>query len=133
MVKTRMAVLALFVYGLSLWRCEQQPYREGARLYKVHCANCHLDDGKGLGTLIPPLAGSDYLSANRKALPCILKYGLRDTISVNGKTYAEQMPGVPSLSAIHITNILNFVNHSWGNKLEPYRLDEVQQMLNSCR
>lgn len=128
---TTPAVLAVF--ALAFAHCEPNPYREGERLYKFHCSNCHLDDGKGLGALIPPLAGaSEYLDANRERLPCILKYGLKDTIVVNGKLYAEAMPGVQVLSAIQITNILNFVHHSWGNGLPPYRLDEVGRLLSEC-
>lgn len=91
-----------------------------------------MDDGVGLSALIPPLAGADYLETARDRLPCILKYGLKDTILVNGRQYAEQMPGVPTLSPVHITNILNFINHSWGNSNPPYRLDEVERLLEQC-
>ncbi|TNE64501.1 MAG: c-type cytochrome [Bacteroidetes bacterium] len=117
----------------TLPACEDNTYQEGARLYQQHCANCHLDDGAGLGALIPPLANSDFLEKHRDALPCILKYGLRDTIMVNGTRYAEQMPGVPTLSSIHVTNILNYINHSWGNAHPPYRLDEVKRLLEQCK
>lgn len=122
-------LVALFALALMSPACETNPYREGERLYKANCANCHLDNGAGLGALIPPLAGADYLASNRERLPCILKYGLKDTIVVNGVPYAEAMPGVPTLSAIHITNILNYINTSWGNNLPPYRLDEVRVLL----
>ena len=33
----------------------------GKRLYEQHCQSCHMPDGKGLGKLIPPLAGADYV------------------------------------------------------------------------
>lgn len=122
-----------FIFLFFLSRCEPNPYREGERLYKANCANCHMDNGEGLGGLIPPLAGADYLEKNREILPCVLRYGLKDTILVNGRTYAEAMPGVATLSDIHIANILNYVNHAWGNRNEPYRLEEVQQMLAKCR
>jgi len=128
---TAPAVLAVF--ALAFAYCESNPYREGERLYKFHCSNCHLDDGKGLGALIPPIAGaSEFLDANRERLPCILKYGLKDTIEVKGVRYAEAMPGVPTLSAIQITNILNFIHHTWGDGLPPYRLDEVEHLLSEC-
>ncbi len=132
-MKKQWLVPAALLLPLFVQFCQSNPYREGERLYQVHCANCHMDNGVGLSALIPPLADSDYLRQHRATLPCILKYGLRDTIVVNGKTYAEQMPGVPTLSAIHITNILNFVNSNWGNKNSPYRLDEVQKALETCR
>ncbi|NQZ78447.1 MAG: cytochrome c, partial [Ekhidna sp.] len=34
---------------------------QGAKIYATYCANCHQQDGKGLASLYPPLAGSDYL------------------------------------------------------------------------
>ena len=91
-----------------------------------------MDDGIGLSALIPPLAGSDYLNTHREQLPCVLRHGLSDTILVNGKLYAEKMPGVPTLSDINISNILNFINTSWGNRNEVYRLEEVRAALEKC-
>lgn len=108
-------------------------FREGERLYKANCANCHMDDGVGLSALIPPLAGSDYLVAHRGQLPCILRHGLRDSIRVNGKIFNEQMPGVPTLSDIQVTNLLNYINNSWGNRNGAFRLDEVRAALEKCR
>lgn len=119
---------------LLLGQCDPAQGRmEGAALYRVHCANCHLEEGQGLGALIPPLARSDYLAAHREQLPCIVRHGLKDTIVVNGTQYAEAMIGIETLSDIQITNILNYVHTSWGNNLPPYRLDEVQQLLKQCR
>jgi mono/diheme cytochrome c family protein len=114
--------------------CEHhQGYLEGANLYRVHCSNCHLENGQGLGALIPPLAKSDYLGAHREKLPCIVRYGLKDTIVVNNVVYAEAMAGIESLSDIQITNLLNYIHTSWGNDLPPYRLDEVRRLLEQCR
>ena len=42
------------------------------------------------------------------------------------------MPGVPTLSDINISNILNFINTSWGNRNEVYRLEEVRAALEKC-
>jgi mono/diheme cytochrome c family protein len=92
-----------------------------------------MDNGQGLGALIPPLAGADYLALNREKLPCLLRQGIQDTIVVNGKVYAERMAGLATLSDIQVTNILNYVGSSWGNQLPPYRLDEVRQMLEACK
>lgn len=104
----------------------------GERIYKIHCANCHMDDGVGLGTLIPPLAGADYLSANREKLACIVRYGLNDTIVVNGKVYAENMPANDKLTDIQITNVLNYIFQSWGNNQRPLTFEEVKATLAVC-
>lgn len=133
MWNARPAGAAVLMLILWLGGCEQNTFQEGERLYKTHCANCHMDDGVGLSALIPPLAGSDYLAAHRDQLPCVLRYGLADTIVVNGKTYAENMPGVPTLSEIHLTNLLNYINNSWGNQNGVYRLEEVRALLEKCR
>ncbi|MBN8676938.1 MAG: cytochrome c [Chitinophagales bacterium] len=125
--------LITLISGLMcLISCEQQPYQIGQRLYQAQCANCHMDTGVGLGALMPPLAGSDYLAKHRQTLPCIIRNGLQDTIQVNGQQYAEQMPGNKNLSDIQIANLLNYVMQSWGNNHPPYTLEEVQQALNQC-
>lgn len=125
-----LGILAALTFSNS---CEQNPYRIGERLYKTHCANCHMDNGEGLGELIPPLGGSDYLAKHREDLACILRYGLKDTIVVNGKTYAEQMLPNDKLSDIHIANLLNFIGQSWGNRLEAFTFEEVEAALQDCK
>jgi mono/diheme cytochrome c family protein len=120
---------SLLLAGVS---CETTTYQGGERLYKTMCANCHMDSGEGLGTLIPPLAGSDYLGKNLDKLPCIVRYGLRDSITVNGKIYGENMAGMPGLSDIQITNLLNYINSAWGNNNPPYSFEEVQRLMGQC-
>lgn len=129
--KTLFAFFFLFFLCL-VSACQPNPYKQGERLYKTNCANCHMDNGEGLGALIPPLAGADYLEKNREKLPCLLRHGIKDSIVVNGKVYAEAMPGVATLSDVQIANILNYVGTTWGNDITPYRLDEVQKHLGSC-
>ena len=115
-------------------QCQRDPYREGGKLYAKHCANCHGDNGQGLGELIPTLAQADYIGQNRAALPCILVRGLADTIVVNGKTYAGQpMPANADLNEIQVANILNYIHNSWGNQHKDFTLEEVRKQLESCR
>ncbi len=123
----------LFVMALCGMACERQPYQSGARLYKTHCANCHMDNGEGLGALIPPLAGADYLVNHRDELPCLIRKGIQDTIVVNGKMYAEKMPANEALSDVQITNILNYINNSWGNKNPAFQLETLREMLKKCQ
>lgn len=113
--------------------CQTDQFSEGKNLYETHCQNCHAADGVGLGALIPPLSGADFLEKNREKLPCILTKGMAGEIQVNGKVYNEAMPGVPKLNAIEVTNILNFIGNSWGNHSELWKLDEVKKALENCR
>jgi len=128
----RYILLATLLLCLAI-ACENQTYQSGGRLYKTMCANCHMDGGEGLGALIPPIAGSDYLGKNRDNLPCVIRHGLQDTIVVNGKIYSENMAGMPGLSDIQVTNLLNYINTTWGNKNPVYSYEEVTALLAKCR
>ena len=92
-----------------------------------------MDGGEGLAGLIPPLAGSDYLIQNRENLACIIRYGLSDTIVVNGKNYSEIMAGNQNLSEIHIANIANYILKAWGNQGQVLRFEEVDASLKACK
>lgn len=129
---TRTFATALLCSATILFACRQNPWRDGEWLYEKNCASCHGAAGQGLGELIPPLAGADYLQTHRAQLPCIVRYGLQDSITVNGRPFAQPMAGVPHLSDIEITNLLNYVNHQWGNAGETYTLKEVRDLLESC-
>lgn len=123
----------VFLSLIFFYSCEQQPYQMGERIYKANCANCHMDNGEGLAGLIPPLAGSDYLPQKRDQLVCIVRYGLQDTIVVNGKIYAEQMVGNENLSDIQITNVVNYILQRWGKNQAPYTFEETQKKLGTCK
>jgi mono/diheme cytochrome c family protein len=91
-----------------------------------------MEDGKGLQGIIPPLAGADYLSGSRSELACIIRYGQKGEIVVNGKSYNQIMTGIPELNEVEIANVLNYVFNEWGNK-EPFiSPDEVKIQLENC-
>lgn len=90
-------------------------------------------DGTGLAGLIPPLAGSDYLHTHRAELPCIIRWGQKGEIIVNGRKFNNEMVPIPQLTESEIANILNYVNQAWQNR-EPYlTLEEVKQSLKNCK
>lgn len=122
----------LLIFSLLFVDCQQNTYQIGERLFKAHCANCHLDQGEGLGALIPPLANSDYLAAHRDKLPCIVRYGLKDTITVNGKVFAEQMTGIDALNDIQLSNVCNYVLQRFGGGQKPFSFEEMERVLNGC-
>jgi mono/diheme cytochrome c family protein len=125
-------VVLIGLYILFLLSCEETPYGDGKMLYEFNCSSCHQEDGRGLGELIPPLAGVEYLAENRDKLPCIIRYGIKDSLLIQGKMYAEEMEGHKNLSDVDITNVLNYICNSWGNKMEPYQLGQVKSLLESC-
>ena len=96
------------------------------------CANCHMEDGKGLEGLIPPLAGADYLNDHRGQLACIIRYGQEGEIEVNGRSYNQIMTGIPELNEVEIANVLNYVFNSWGNEQTFISPDEIEEQLKAC-
>ena len=91
-----------------------------------------MDDGSGLKGLYPPLAKADYLAKHQDHLACIIRYGLSDTIQVNQRTYNQEMPGVKDLNEVQITNVINYVNHAWGNNLQHVKVEDIQRTLKNC-
>ena len=116
-----LALLAL----VTLSSCFTGKKNQGERLYVQHCSGCHGERGEGLGQLIPPLAGSDYLAQHPSQLACIVRYGLKGPIVVNGVGYNQLMMGVQDttthqhLSPAQVTNLLNFIEGHWGNRPGP--------------
>ena len=115
-----------FAVGLTLLPgCFTNKQHQGEHLYGQHCAGCHGEQGEGLGHLIPPLAGSDYLAQHPGQLACIVRQGLRGPILVNGVSYNQVMLGVQDtathkhLSPAQITNLLNYIEGHWGNHPGP--------------
>lgn len=125
------AVFISFLFFFSF--CNSNPYSQGKRLYSLYCANCHMEDGKGFKMLYPPLAASDYLAENQDLIACIIRYGQQDTIIVNGEIYSLPMLGVKELNDVEITNIINYINTSWGNNLPPSKLETVSEQLAQCK
>ena len=118
---------------LMLPSCFSNNRHQGEKLYAQNCSGCHGEQGQGLARLIPPLAGSDYLTAHRNELACLLHNGQNEAIVVNGVSYHNVMPGNKKLSPAQLTNLLNFIESHWGNEAAPRTIREVQQQLDGCR
>ncbi|HEU0224681.1 MAG TPA: cytochrome D1 domain-containing protein [Steroidobacteraceae bacterium] len=87
----------------------------GEKAYQSACMACHQQNGKGLPGAFPPLAGSDYLKADKhRAIKNVLQ-GLTGPVVVNGVSYNSVMPPMPQLSDAEIANALTYVLNSWGN------------------
>lgn len=124
---------SLLLSALALWpACDSNPYKQGAILYTNFCENCHMADGSGLQGLIPPLAQADFLHKYPEQLPCIIRYGLKDTVIVNGQSYSQEMAGIPQLNAVEIGNIINYINSAWGNDNAFVPPNQIEEYLSNC-
>ncbi len=129
-----MKLIKICFFGASLtFGACQNPHPEGEKLYKVHCANCHMDDGKGLEGLIPPLANSDYLQKKPQELACLIRHGYEGKMTINGQIYEGKMPANKALSVVEIANILNYISNTWGNKREFIPQKTIQSAIDSCQ
>jgi nitrite reductase (NO-forming) len=93
---------------------DNSPYAAGKTIYQKTCLTCHQADGKGMQGTYPPLAGSDYLLADKfRAIRQVLK-GSMNKITVNGTDYQGVMPP-QSLNDSDVAQVLNYVCHTFGN------------------
>lgn len=122
----------LFSIMTTLWSCQNNAYPQGKRYYNAYCANCHMDDGRGLNELIPSLVSSDYLRNHQDQLPCIIRYGIESKIDKSAEVFNLQMPAHQKLSEIDILNIINYINNSWGNEIDQSNLQSVRSRLKKC-
>lgn len=98
---------------------------EGAKLYSTYCASCHQVNGKGDGTRNPPLAGSEWVTGDKRRLMQLVIHGLSGPITVNGVGYNEAMPAHGYLTDGQLISILNYIRQSWGNNAEMISPNEV--------
>lgn len=110
----------------------QRYYVNGKGLYEKYCQNCHNQDGKGLGTLYPPLTDTAYLIKNKNKLACIIRYGQNTSIRINNIQYEGQMPVNKSLADIDIAQLIVYISNSFGNKQGFYDATEVNTDLKNC-
>jgi mono/diheme cytochrome c family protein len=86
----------------------------GKRLFTSICAACHQPTGQGRPNVFPPLAGSDFLNADKSRAIKIVISGRQGDVVVNGMKYNSNMPAFP-LNDDDIANVLTFVYNSFGN------------------
>ena len=106
--------------------------KPGKDLYVKHCQNCHGYSGEGLKGLIPPLTDSKFIAEHQKQIPCWLRNGISEELTVAGKKYTDPMPAMPHLTNVEISNLMNFVNTSFGDNLEKLTIKEIDKMLEDC-
>lgn len=115
-MKILVAVLTLIAFGFTFQNQDKaESITRGKDVYTTLCIACHQADGKGLPGAFPPLAGSDYLLNNVDKAVHAVKYGLQGEITVNGVKYNSVM-AAQGLSDQEVSDVLNYVLNSWGNK-----------------
>jgi glucose/arabinose dehydrogenase/mono/diheme cytochrome c family protein len=98
---------------------------QGGKLYATYCAACHQSNGKGDGSRFPPLAGTDWVTGDKRRLMQLVIHGLSGPITVNGVGYNESMPAHAYLKDAEIAAILTYIRQSFGNNAGFITANEV--------
>ncbi len=97
----------------------------GQEVYTTNCVSCHMERGEGMEGVFPPLAKSNYLMADKKRSIVQIVKGVSGPIKVNGVEYNGEMAAI-DLSDKEISDVLNYVRNSFGNKGVAVTPDEVK-------
>ncbi|MBD2703262.1 cytochrome c [Spirosoma sp. BT702] len=132
-------VFAFLLFLTTVFACQseeeikrQRYITEGILVYKNNCANCHQPKGEGLAALYPPLAKSDYLG-DKNSVICLIRYGQKGPIVVNGKTYNHPMPAQPQLSDLEVAELVTYIYNEWGNEKKVTSVTDVTPILKECK
>ncbi|MDE0856800.1 MAG: copper-containing nitrite reductase [Nevskia sp.] len=112
---------------------KEQQIKAGEARFTGTCSVCHQGNGQGLPNVFPPLAGSDFLMADKPRAIGIVLNGLNGKVTVNGNTFDSVMPPMSQLNDDELANILTYVRNSWGNSGEAVSADEVRQLRASTK
>ena len=117
----------IFLMKISLNLFTKKPLKEslsdGQEIYNDFCSQCHLEDGKGVKGIYPPLAKSDFLTDIDRTISSI-KYGLKGPITVNGEKYNSMMVS-QGLDDEEISDVVNYILNSWGNSTDELITEEI--------
>jgi nitrite reductase (NO-forming) len=86
----------------------------GRVIFTTICAACHQPSGKGIPGSFPPLAGSDFLNADKARAIGIVMGGHTGPLKVNGADFNSTMPAL-GLTDEQVANALTFVYSQWNN------------------
>ena len=118
-MKVLIGLMGLMVLIEGTWLFQNKPLEQsiadGKEIYQDFCLQCHLDTGKGVSCVFPPLAQSDYLLNDINLSIKGIKYGMSGPITVNGEQYNGVMQN-QGLDDVEIADVMNYVINSWGNK-----------------
>ena len=108
--------------------CQSNPYSQGEIIYKYNCENCHMEDGSGLGKLIPALDAARLQLSEPVKLVCLICNGR----PVNPET-GQEMPANKGLNEVELANLINKKKKKYGSRDQTVQAEEVKKMLATCQ
>jgi nitrite reductase (NO-forming) len=99
--------------------------KAGENVFANNCSACHQPNGVGVPDAFPPLAGSDYLKADKVKIIKTVTGGLSGKVTVNGAAFDGVMPAW-DLPDEDIANVLTYVYNNWGNSGAEFTPAEIK-------
>jgi len=131
-MKMKLITIYFFVAGILFLSAFQKSsfdlkasIASGKDVYSTYCISCHMTQGEGMEEVYPPLAKADYLMKDKKRSIQQVLYGATGEMKVNGKIYNIDMAGF-DLSDKEVSDVLNYVRNSFGNKGEAVTPEQVK-------
>ena len=100
----------------------------GGKVYGVYCSACHQRNGMGDSQRFPPLAGSEWVTGDKKKLITVLLKGLEGPIEVKGQSYNNAMPQHSFLKDEDIAEVLTHIRQNFGNTSDAVTAAEVNEV-----
>ena len=100
----------------------------GKLVYDAYCKACHMDNGKGVPGMNPPLVETDWVLGDKTRLIKVVLNGLSDPIEINGEIYQNAMASFSFLSDQQIADVLTYIRQSFGNDAEAVSIAEVKEV-----
>lgn len=100
----------------------------GEKIYNIYCGTCHQRNGQGASGRFPPLAGTPWVTGDKKRLITVVLKGLEGRIEVKGETYDNMMPQHSFLDNEEVANVLTYVRQNFGNKASAVTVGEVSKV-----
>lgn len=100
--------------------------KDGARIYRDRCAQCHQAAGEGVPRVYPPLAGNDAILMRNPviAIRMVLNGGFPPSTRGNPRPY-----GMPPFAHVlgdgELAAVVTYIRGAWGNRAAPVSTLEV--------
>ena len=112
----------------------ERKMQSGKKTFALRCASCHQTNGLGIENQYPPLAGSEWVTANPELITKIILKGLKGEIVVKGEKYgtsaAVNMVAV-DINDREIANVSTYVRNAWGNEASELTEEQVSKIRDS--
>ena len=104
----------------------------GEALYVAKCSQCHSISGDGLRELYPPLHKSAFFDQQINLLPCLIHEGSIFLQPDKGVRRTGFMPPIRSLTREELVDLLDYLQHHFGNRTIAISTSDIDTWLSSC-